>query len=61
MRKPVRWRHATLGIVVEADTDGYDPPKVSGVPYQADGSAGLLCAGWMTRTLRVRHGTEVSA
>lgn len=54
MRKPIRWRHASLGIEVPADTDAYEPPRrilvIDGekvaVPYKADGSPGERCAGW---------------
>lgn len=54
MRKPTRWRHASLGIEVPADSDAYDPPRRimvidgvrQGVPYKADGSPGERCAGW---------------
>jgi hypothetical protein len=48
MRKPVAWRHPT-GAVVAVDVDGYDPPRVDGVPYRADGQPGEVCAGWAAR------------
>ena len=48
MRKPVRWRHPA-GLTVEADVDGYMPPKVHvggiAVPFKADGTPGDRCAG----------------
>jgi hypothetical protein len=53
MRKPARWRHPG-GPVVDGDKDDWTPPKISGVPYRADGAPGLLCAGWMARTIRVK-------
>jgi len=54
MRKPIRWRHRSLGITVEADGDFYKPPKqvleLAGerlaVPFRATGQPGLICAGW---------------
>lgn len=57
IRKPVRWRHTTLGVVVEADTDAYEPPMGRGgdedapylVPYKADGTPADRCAGWAAR------------
>lgn len=64
LRKPVAYRHETLGIVVPADVDAYDPPLVilevkawddgqvvhrMKVPVKADGSAGDRCAGWAAR------------
>ena len=52
MRRPVAYRHAVLGEVA-ADPADYRPVIVDGVPYQADGRPGLICAGWMARRLRV--------
>ena len=53
LRKPVAYRHGTLGIVVPADTDAYDPPFVhigqQRIPVKADGTAGDRCAGWLAR------------
>lgn len=51
MRKPLRWRHQGLGIVVEATGDYYAPPMRIGadgnsVPFKADGTPGDRCAGW---------------
>lgn len=49
MRRAVAWQHP-LGITVVADTpDGYDPPGIDGIPYQADGTPALRCAGWSAR------------
>lgn len=54
MRKPVAWRHPTLGITVDTTGDYYDPPIVrdengEGVPFRADGTPGDRCAGWAAR------------
>lgn len=53
LRKPVAYKHETLGIVVPADTDAYDPPMVivgrAQIPIKADGTAGDRCAGWAAR------------
>lgn len=51
MRRPVRWRHPD-GRVVDGDPADYQPPMIDGVPYQADGTPGLLCGGWAARTAR---------
>lgn len=48
LRKPIAWRHPS-GVEIPAHPGGYDPPKVNGVPYRADGSPGELCAGWDAR------------
>lgn len=45
MRRPVRWEHPD-GRVVAGSPDDWQPLMVGGVPYRADGSPGLLCAGW---------------
>lgn len=53
LRKPVAFKHCTLGIIVPVDTDAYDPLfRVEGrqrIPIKADGTAGDRCAGWMAR------------
>lgn len=51
MRRPVRWEHPD-GRVVEGSPHDWQPPGVSGIPYRADGSPGLLCSGWMARLKR---------
>lgn len=51
MRRPVVYRHRDLGDV-PADPADYTPPMVAGVPFQADGTPGLLCAGWSVRAAR---------
>jgi hypothetical protein len=48
MRKVTAWRHPS-GAVIPVDVDGYAPPKVGGVPWQADGQPGLVCGGWAAR------------
>lgn len=51
MRRPIRHVHPD-GRVVDGDTADWNPPSVQGIPYQADGSPGLLCAGWMAHAVR---------
>lgn len=48
MRRVLTLRHPT-GFEVPAHPGAYDPPIVNGVPYRADGSPALLCAGWLLR------------
>lgn len=48
MRKPIAWRHPSEATV-PVEVDGYDPPRVEGVPYKADGQPGEVCAGWAAR------------
>jgi hypothetical protein len=49
MRRPIAWRHP-LGMRIPAAGDGdYQPPIIEGIPWRADGSPGLLCAGWSAR------------
>jgi hypothetical protein len=57
MRRPSHWVHPD-GRVVEGDPADYTPPTRSGIPYRADGSPGLLCAGWMARATRAAEPTE---
>jgi hypothetical protein len=45
MRRPARWVHPD-GRTVEGSPDDWQPTKVGNIPYRADGSPGLLCAGW---------------
>lgn len=53
IRKPVAYRHASLGITMPSDTDAYDPPMRTldgrGIPIKADGTAADRCAGWLAR------------
>lgn len=53
LRKPIAFKHLSLGVVVPTDTDAYDPPFriIDGfkVPIKADGTAGNRCAGWLAR------------
>lgn len=51
MLRPARWVHP-LGMVVDGDPDDWTPPQISGIPYRADGSPGLLCAGWAARAAK---------
>jgi hypothetical protein len=52
MRRPARWRHPD-GRVIDGSTDDWQPPiDGAGIPYRADGSPGLLCAGWAARAGR---------
>lgn len=53
MRRPAHWEHPD-GRVVDGSPDDWKPPMVNGIPYRADGSPGLLCAGWMARAARAR-------
>lgn len=46
LRRPASWRHSTLGVTLPGDPDDWKPLIVGGVPYRADGSPALLCAGW---------------
>lgn len=50
-RSPVAWRHpAGMRIPADPDRDGdFQPLIVLGVPFRANGSPGLLCAGWAGR------------
>jgi hypothetical protein len=52
MRKPVAWRHPS-GVTVPVPVDAYDPPRIEGIPYRADGSPGEVCAGWAARRAKV--------
>jgi hypothetical protein len=51
MRRTVVLRHP-CGVEVAGHPAAYRPPVVAGIPYQADGSPGLLCAGWLARSRR---------
>lgn len=44
----VAYEHPS-GVRVEAPPDAYTPPIRDGVPYRADGTPALLCAGWQAR------------
>lgn len=48
MRRPLLYRHPS-GAQVPGHPAAYKPPIVDGVPYQADGRPGELCAGWDAR------------
>jgi hypothetical protein len=48
-RQPIAWRHP-YGLRIATPLCGdYQPPFYDGIPYQADGQPGLLCAGWSAR------------
>jgi hypothetical protein len=53
MRRPVRHRHPD-GREVPGDPDDWQPLMVRGQPFQADGTPGMLCAGWTAR-FRQQH------
>jgi hypothetical protein len=53
MRRPRVWRHPTSGAVLVGSRTDYKPLVVDRTPYQADGTPGLLCAGWVA--LRMKH------
>jgi hypothetical protein len=53
MRRPLRWHHPD-GRTVEASPHDWRPPKIGKLPYRADGSPGLLCAGWTAHAVRAR-------
>jgi hypothetical protein len=44
-RRPALWIHPD-GRVVAGSRADYQPPIIGGIPYQVDGTPGLLCAGW---------------
>lgn len=48
MRRVSHLAHPT-GVSTPGHPAAYRPPIVDGVPYQADGTPGLLCAGWEAR------------
>ena len=52
MRKPDRWRHPQRAEVVIGSGDDWQPPKVGGIPWRADGRPALLCAGWASEGRR---------
>lgn len=51
MRRPLQWRHPH-GITVDGDPADWQPPIVHSIPFRADGTPGLLCAGWAARAAR---------
>ena len=54
MRRPTHWAHPS-GATVPASPTDYRPhiDAITRTPYQADGTPGLLCAGWVA--LRLKH------
>lgn len=51
MRRPALWRHPD-GREVAGSPDNWTPPGINGVPFKADGTPALLCAGWAARAGR---------
>jgi hypothetical protein len=51
MRRPVRWEHPD-GRTVAGDPADWHPAQLGRVPYRADGSPALLCAGWAALAAR---------
>lgn len=50
MRRIVALQHpAGVDYPVSDPPRAYDPPLIGAVPFRADGSVGLLCAGWAAR------------
>lgn len=49
MRRVVEWVHGPTGVRHPAYPGEYAPPVVDDVPFQADGTAAILCAGWAAR------------
>lgn len=54
MRRPTYWRHPD-GRTVPGSPHDWQPAQLGQIPYQADGSPGLLCAGWLARAARAQH------
>lgn len=48
MRRPVVLRHPS-GAEIPGHVAAYEPPRIGGIPFRADGRPGLLCAGWAAR------------
>lgn len=48
IRRPVRLVHPS-GMEIPGHPAAYDPPKIGGMPFRADGRPALLCAGWAAR------------
>jgi hypothetical protein len=51
MRRPLEWRHPH-GLTIAGDPADWQPPIVHAIPFRADGTPGLLCAGWAARAAR---------
>ena len=60
MRQAVAWQHPA-GIEIPGHPADYQPPILNGVPYQADGSPGFICAGWLLRAATIRRQREAAA
>ena len=51
MRRVIGWYHPEAGIAIPGHVAAYDPPIVEAIPYQADGTPGLICSGWLLRAM----------
>lgn len=51
--RPLAWRHPH-GITIDGDPADWQPPIVNAIPFRADGSPALLCAGWAARAARAK-------
>jgi hypothetical protein len=49
MRRTTALVHPS-GVEIPGHSAAYRPPIIAGIPYQADGQPGLLCAGWVARS-----------
>lgn len=57
MRRPTLYRHPSgAEYVTPGAALAYTPPVVDAVPYQADGTPGLLCGGWIALRLKAMSG-----
>jgi hypothetical protein len=55
IRRPVKLVHPT-GMEIPGHAADYDPPKIGGIPFRADGRMALLCAGWAARGRAIERG-----
>lgn len=56
MRRRAGWVHPPTGTRIAGHPADYDPPRVAGVPWRADGTPGELCAGWAARNRALAGG-----
>jgi hypothetical protein len=52
IRRPWGWVHPD-GRLVDGEPEDYQPLMRAGIPYRADGSPALICAGWAARAAAV--------
>ncbi len=59
MRRPARWEHPD-GRVMAGSPDDWHPARIGSVPipYRADGSPALLCAGWAALAAHAKEPTS---